>query len=177
MVYILDVDGTICDRDSTELYPHVIAWLRSLNAEDSIYLATNQGGVGLRYWMEQGEFGEPEKYPTADMVHGRLNNIARKIEFITGKPVVVKVCFAYRSKSSGINGPVPMVNGQIPPEWDINNRKPNPGMLLDIRMGIPLAEKATCLFIGDREEDATAALRAGMQFASPDFFSQASPGT
>jgi hydroxymethylpyrimidine pyrophosphatase-like HAD family hydrolase len=57
-LYIFDVDGTIADRDSVGIYLHFIAWLKEQRARDVVVaLATNQGGAGLRYWMESAGFG------------------------------------------------------------------------------------------------------------------------
>ena len=94
-LYIFDVDGTIAERDATELLPGVAEWFA--NNQTAVAFATNQGGVGLRYWMETAGFGEPSKYPTAKAVQERLESIAK---YLGVKWANIYYSFAYQSKSS-----------------------------------------------------------------------------
>lgn len=67
MLYIFDLDGTLAALDSTNLLPGVAEWFDASPGVPCA-IATNQGGVGLRYWMETKDFGEPGKYPTQAQV-------------------------------------------------------------------------------------------------------------
>ena len=124
---IFDMDGTLADRDTGELLPGVRTWFQhtrpSLRAK--VCIASNQGGVGLRYWMERDGFGEPRKYPTAEIVDTRLREIMLACEYDNPKKQYNKdgtfrrckfdgsgiddalLSFAYQSKTSGKWGPEP----------------------------------------------------------------------
>ena len=79
-LYIFDIDGTLTEKFGDTLKPEVAEWFRGMRGSDiKVALATNQGGVGLRYWMEQGGFGEPESYPTETKVYERLARISYAI--------------------------------------------------------------------------------------------------
>lgn len=75
---IFDVDGTLAERVGDALLPGVFAWFAAHGQEYKIALATNQGGVGLRYWMETDGFGEPGKYPDEQSIWAQLGKIVRR---------------------------------------------------------------------------------------------------
>lgn len=170
MLYIFDVDGTLCDRESHELYPAVVTKLAALaNQGHRFALATNQGGVGLRYWMEAGGFGDPEKLPTEGQVVERLRAIVVHVERIAGGTCATYVAYRYQSKSSGTWSP-PLLDDNLYPEWSIEWRKPNAGMLL-AAMSAAGADSASTVFVGDSPEDEQAAANAGVAFArAKEFF-------
>ena len=154
---IFDIDGTLAWRDSGELLPGVEAWFEQHAPEHKIALATNQGGVGLRRWMEDGGFGEPDKYPNEENARAHITEINNALP---GGPYPYFVCFAYQSKSSGKWAPVP---DDDDPEWDAARRKPAPGMIYDAIRECGATRQDT-LFVGDRDEDRGAALSAGVDF-------------
>lgn len=162
-LYIFDVDGTIAERDTKNLLPGVSEWFASNKA--AVAFATNQGGVGLRHWMETAGFGEPEKYPTAKAVQERLESIAKELGV---KWANIYYSFAYQSKSSDNWSPVPAgITEAMSPEWFPASRKPNPGMLLEAIFdnGAKLP-----VMVGDRDEDEAAARAAGIDFVHADEF-------
>jgi len=167
-VIIFDIDGTLADQDTSDVYDHVKFWFEHYAKDYKIYLATNQGGVGLRYWMEHSDspWGEPETLPTETMVKAHIDIVNSQL---VGGPYPYKICYAYLSKkgNSGITPPASkMVN---PKEWDLNYRKPEPGMLLDIILesGAP---RSNVLFVGDANTDREAAERAGIDYMLPSEF-------
>lgn len=166
MIYIFDVDGTITDRDSTELYPKVIAWLKNVTPYDRLFLATNQGGVGLRHWMIRDGFGDPSKLPTPEQARERINLIAKKMAFISGKDVTPYISFAYQSKTSGKWGPYPRL--KYTKEWDIARRKPNSGMIQEIMSAVgkvyDVHDRRQFMMVGDMESDCQAAADAHIGF-------------
>lgn len=159
-LYIFDLDGTLCERDKTDLRPKVARTLSTLaNAEAKFAIATNQGGVGLRYWMEKAKFGEPEKYPTAETVIARLGIVLVQVEALTGQPWGLFFCFAYFTKT-GKRGLLPNSSA---PEWSFWHRKPNPGML-NAAIQWANVQPAQALMIGDRDDDMHAAKAAKCAF-------------
>ena len=162
---IFDVDGTLADRDSGELLPGVAEFFQMTPEWDERYaIASNQGGVGLRHWMETKGFGEPAAFPTEEAARAHVNGVAQKI----GRPFDVHICFAYQSQSTGSWSPTPDGMNDVP-EWTASYRKPNPGMLLAAMKAAGVtAEEA--LMIGNGEEDELAAKRADVTFVHADVF-------
>lgn len=189
---IFDIDGTIADRASGQLLPGRREFFRSLwqYPELKIALASNQGGVGFRYWLETERpawFTEesPEKqaaqlaiYPTQAKAEERIKQIAFAIRRITRelKPysTVTRtyISFAWQFKSNGLWAPKP-AGADKDPRWLQGYRKPGPGMLNEAMLDAGIAETET-LMIGDRSEDAEAARAAGCAFMwAKDFFEEA----
>ncbi len=162
---IFDVDGTLADRDTSVLLPGVREWFDHNRDAFKIALATNQGGVGLRHWMETEGFGEPEKFPDELQLLGHLNSVIDALD----TRVLLLVCFAYQSKKSGKWGPTP-AGREKSFNWQPKNRKPAPGMLL-AAMKAAEVEPAQTLMVGDRDEDREAAEAAGVRFIhAAEFF-------
>ena len=159
----LDVDGTLIDRETGELLPGVKKALKRSKV-DSFAFITNQGGVGLRYWMESGGFGDPSKLPTQRFIEERLYNLREQVEKITGKKFRVYVCYAYQSKKSGEWSPTPEGLDEYEARyWRHNWRKPSGSMIGQaMREAGALPENTT--MIGDRSEDRQAADHAGVKF-------------
>ena len=155
-LHIFDLDGTLCDRDSADLLPGMAEWFATHPGERCA-IATNQGGVGLRRWMESGNFGEPEKYPTQTSVEQRVNAIADSLN-ITQK----YIAFAYQAKS-GKWSPTPPEN-KNDPRWNPDWRKPAPGMIQAAMQDAGISDPAQVLMVGDSESDREAAQAAGAQF-------------
>ena len=164
---IFDIDGTLADRDTGALLPGVYEWFEKNKQLFNIAFATNQGGVGLRYWMETGDFGDPEKFPTELIV---CENIDRVLFHIFGTAELttkawdnVYMAFAYRSKKSGKWSPgpppAPPRDYRGTPRW----RNPGPGMLTAAMNDQDILPVNT-LMVGDRPEDEEAAAAAGVSF-------------
>lgn len=157
-LYIFDVDGTIAERDTTDLLPGVAEWFAA--NQTAVAFATNQGGVGLRYWMETAGFGEPEKYPTEEMIIKRLHALADRLQV---SRLNLYASFAYQSKSSGKWAPSEN-DGLF---WERAWRKPEPGMLIH---AIEMAGAKSAVMVGDSKEDEQAANAAGIDFIHADEF-------
>ncbi|MBZ0294352.1 MAG: HAD hydrolase-like protein [Anaerolineae bacterium] len=169
---IFDLDGTlVVDRESSELLPGVLDWFTEHHAQQRIAIATNQGGVGLRYWMEVEKFGRPQKYPTEDRIWSRVDAVQAQLP---GGPYPANACFAYQNRK-GIWSPTPPdKRGQ--PEWSPDCRKPAPGMLRRAMTEAEIANPADCLMVGDRVEDQLAAQAAGCAFQwAWEFFGREKP--
>lgn len=152
-LYIFDVDGTLAERDSDKLLPGVAEWFAA-NGGKNAAIATNQGGVGLRHWMEEGGFGDPSQYPTEPQVALRMRRL-RKALGISASSVFVS--YAYQAQSGLWNPPPQLADESWSHEW----RKPSPGMLL---AAMQRHRTSNALMIGDRQEDKGAALAAGIDF-------------
>lgn len=176
---IFDLDDTLTDRYQWQLRPHVVAWLAFYRPQ-KVAIATNQGGVGLRYWMEPRPeegytgFGDPARWgkmPTEADVRDRLHYVARQITDITGEQVLGYAAYRYFSKSKGIWSPVP-VGREAAPEWSTEWRKPGAGMLLHAAAEYGV-QASNCLFVGNSDDDRLAAQAAGMTYCDEaDLFGQ-----
>jgi HAD superfamily hydrolase (TIGR01662 family) len=166
---IFDVDGTIADRDSDQLYPAAADWFAQHGHRFHLALATNQGGVGLRHWMthdKKNQWGNPNKYPTEEAIYNRMNTIMDQISTLLWESVYI--CFAYQTKSSGKWSPAP-AGREWEPEWNPENRKPAPGMLHQAMLDANVRPTET-LMVGDGDEDLHAAESAGCHFLTADTF-------
>lgn len=162
---IFDLDKTLAPFDSDDLYPDAAAWLAEHHPV-KIAIATNQGGVGLKFWMERGGFGEPGKYPSLDDVNYRL---VRLFQF----KFPIFACYRYQSRE-GKWGPVPE-GCEFQNEWQQDWRKPNPGMLIQAMKVLDCTPDET-LMVGDSEEDRQAAANAGCAFQYAwEFFGREKP--
>lgn len=169
---VFDVDGTLADSDSGNLY-HGAAmffdWLRRRqnNKErvPSIALATNQGNVGLRYWMLSEDWGNPHLLPSLADVHTRLVGIQSLIPLYSR----LYVAYAYRNRSNGRWSPTPMQFAGWS-EWSRNWVKPSPGMLLQAMSDYKIADSKSVLMIGDQVEDKAAAESAKTRFLWSEIF-------
>lgn len=160
---IFDVDGTLCQRHEDKVNSYRAKWIANLKANGhTIAIATNQGGVGLRYWMEHDGFGDPAKYPTMADVDGRISKIARQIDCPN-----FKIAYRYQSKK-GNWGPVPNDVENLR-WWRRDYRKPQPGMLLDLMSELGFTAENTT-YVGDRREDELAANGAGVYFEVADSY-------
>lgn len=162
---IFDLDGTLAERQG-DILPGVREWFANHKELHNFAIATNQGGVGLRYWMEKDGFGDPSKYPTEDEVWAHLARVCGQLD----DQMRCFVSFAYQAKS-GNWSPVPD-RGIDPEQWKRDSRKPAPGMLLDAMRSYDATVSKT-LMVGDSEEDQQAAQAAGCAFQwAKDFFSR-----
>lgn len=162
---IFDIDGTLCQLDSTELLPGRLQMLNHLIARDSqIAIATNQGGVGYRLYRQQNN-KSIDDFPTEQDVLDRIHTIIKSI----GHEVPYKIAFNYYVKWDNVWSPIPP-GRELDPFWSSNYRKPSGGMLADHMSELGFSRDQT-IYIGDRPEDQAAAQSAGCHFAwEHDFF-------
>lgn len=158
------LDGTLVDSNGVLPFVYqTITDSKALGREHAV--ATNQGGVGLRRWMEDYEFGDNyEKYPTE---REAVYHIERNMKKVGLAGHEYRVCYAYQSKKSG---------NWYPPEspptgsWSWDWRKPGKGMLVDLMQHFGVRPSQT-LFVGDQYTDERAAVHAGCSFMhAADFF-------
>lgn len=165
---IFDLDGTLADFPQGDILPGVKEWFTNHRELQRNAIASNQGGVGLRYWMERDHFGDPSKYPTEDEVWAHIASVIEQLD----PTMYAKVCFAYRAKS-GKWAPMPE-DKEGDPCWLRDYRKPAPGMLNEFMGTIYLPSET--LMVGDSVEDEQAAQVAGCDFQwAWDFFGRPNP--
>ena len=166
---IFDIDGTIAEYKTGVLLPTVRKWFKTNIGEYHIAFATNQGGVGLRYWMERDSFGNPEEYPTKGDIEKHMQKVIHQLpkQLHTYLGRNWSVCFRYQSKK-GTWSPVPQGCAHLS-TWKQENRKPNPGMLLDAikKRHVRVAQ---VLMVGNSIDDELAAENAGIFFVGADDF-------
>lgn len=162
----LDVDGTLCDRDSTAPYDYVIDTLASWSGKK--VLITNQGGVGLRLWLqEMEEAGEEVDYqhlPTRQQARERIAQVALKLAVD-----MAYISLAYTSKSTGSWYPKKQDStvyrqGYIKSSFSRNWRKPDTGMIDQAMSDFDIEDPKRVLVVGDRDEDLRAAAAMGCSF-------------
>jgi HAD superfamily hydrolase (TIGR01662 family) len=170
---IFDVDGTLAKIYTLRVLPGVkeffdLVYRCGCEPHLKIAIATNQGGVGLRYWMEQEDFGNPDKYPSEESIEERMRGL---IDALGAEPELpVYVSYRYQNRE-GRWGPVPPERENAP-RWDPSWRKPASGMLLQAMQDFGVSPEQT-LFVGDSEDDQNAAQAAGCHFTwANEFFSR-----
>lgn len=175
-LYIFDIDGTLVPFEEgytpnapQEYLPNVEEWFNN-NLDKKVAFATNQGEVGLRYWMETADFGEPEKYPTEEQAEKKYYGIAM---FLSGdRDPHIEMCYRYQTKK-GKWSPVPS-GREDEPAWKLTHRKPNTGMIEDIISEYDFSRRHIC-FVGDSEEDLQAASKAKINFVYASVFFRRKP--
>lgn len=196
---VFGVDGTLADRDSGELLPGrreffqrlaLIAYPAKVDAP-RIALASNQGGVGFRYWLETERPAflfknrpantsqqQINNYPTQEQAENRIHRAARTIRQATRElrpfalPVRIYLSFAWQFESGGWAPRPAGTEGDH--RWLQSWRKPGPGMLIQAIIDAN-AIRPEVLMVGDRSEDAEAAKAAGCAFVwAKDFFEEVS---
>jgi hypothetical protein len=167
--------------------PGVREWITRLDpADNEIALVTNQGGVGLRYWMESGGFGDPSKYPTEQEVMERLNIIRKALIAGTQFRCPIHVCFRYLSQkgnwsptpfdpssaeiaafADNDHDPQQMIvdESSLPARWRKSHRKPEPGMLHDAIFDF---RPSRVVMVGNSEDDRKAAEAANAEYIDGD---------
>lgn len=166
-LYLFDADGTLVEMGTQNLLPNVSTTLAELPEGSQIAIVTNQGGVGLRHWMEEYGFGNPKGYPTQDDAEALYSGL-----LWTLSPRVY-MAFRYQSKASGEWSPVPDAL-EDDPRWSKEWRKPAPGMLIQAMIDAGVGPDDT-IMVGDRDEDEKAAHAAGVHFVhADDFFNRRS---
>lgn len=159
---IFDIDGTLADRDTNQLLPGVVDFFEKAGREFRFALASNQGGVGLRLWMETEGFGEPEKFPTEALVQSRIADLMNRLPPLGDNDPIAYISYAYQSRTSGLWSPVP-AGKENDLEWLPRCRKPAPGLLIQAMNDARVMEQET-LMVGDSTDDQGAAEAAGCHF-------------
>lgn len=176
-LWLLDVDGTLAERNQLTVLPGVQDWVNTLNPEENVFaLVTNQGGeVGLRYWMEKNGFGEPGKLMSLEQSTARLQTL---VTTIFGGKYSCKICASYRFLSSKGNwSPTPfdpadgsaVDENTLPLPWRKDRRKPSPWLLFDA-MNEYLGLFSDVAMIGDSDTDREAAEAADVSYYDADEF-------
>lgn len=157
---LFDIDGTIADRDSVEIYPVVKRFIESLDPSVSVAFITNQGGPPCRNtgW----EFSST--FPTRLKVQARLDNLMKVIYDLLGRKPSLYVAWVYQDKY----GQVYDLSGPVKEDTKIKKclfwRKPGPGMILQACLDSS-TRPAETLMIGDNfKVDGGAADAAGVAF-------------
>lgn len=171
---IFDLDGTLVKTHTPNLLPGVADFFHKALKGDGgvngpaphLAIATNQGGVGFRYWIEKEHFGIPLFYPTQESVEKRLQSVVRALGG-DEHTLPVYVCFAYVNRQ-GQWSPTPP-GKENDPRWQPGWRKPQPGMLLQAIQDHGVNPDET-LYVGDRDEDKGAARAAGCHFSDARAF-------
>jgi histidinol phosphatase-like enzyme len=179
-LFLLDVDGTIAEKYTRTLLPEVADyfqrfWASPAGRRSKIALVTNQGGVGMRYQLEQRRQRNSSRYPTEAEVLARLNVLTQALSSAAPTPVAIPfyVCFRFLSHS-GQWTPAPPERADDP-RWSKDWRKPAPGMLLQAMQDAHTLPDQT-LMVGDSTDDENAALAAGCPFTwAKDFFAAPIP--
>lgn len=157
---LMDLDGTISEYKTGKLLPNVKNTIDALPAGTQLGICSNQGGAGLRYWMESEGWGNWNAYPTEQDVRVLVKKVLEELNII----IPVYFCFAYQSKKSGKWNPEPMEEEtQDMNCWRRDWRKPEAGMLLQAMQDAGVSAEET-LFVGDWGEDQLAAAKAECSF-------------
>lgn len=185
-LFIFDVDGTLVEKFSCMFLGGVEEW-RAANPDAMCAIATNQGGVGLNYWMKTGGFGNPDAYHDEPTVMKRINKIAELLAIPAER---VYVAFRYQSQKTGQWSPTPYDNDiaaklivpahqqdtisllyeeHMPRGWRKDWRKPQAGMLL-AAMNDAVVGVGETVFIGDSVDDRNAARATSIPFINANSF-------
>lgn len=175
---LFDLDGTLVKSWTSELLPGAVDWLTQ-DSLPAVAIVTNQGGVGLKYWMETENLTDFDGIVSSDVLPTPRDVISR-LDAANLLLVPTFISWAYQSKR-GMWGPVPTNRPlrydigervDIFCSWDAGWRKPYPGMLLEAMRKFNMLSSDT-LMVGDMESDRAAALAAGCGFQwADDFFNR-----
>lgn len=180
---MLDLDGTLAEFKTGVILPNVKETLSILRDEGiKMVVCTNQGGVGLRRWMQSGGFGGDKMYdyPTEAEARAHVANVLKELEL----NIPVYFSFAYQSAKSGAWSPTPAHDETEDMKcWQRHWRKPESGMLIQAMKdaeipvldeigdwGYPVFDTTDILYVGDWGEDESAAMRVSVAFRWADEF-------
>lgn len=169
---IFDFDGTLVEFKTDVILPNVREFFEVLRhamliqTNPFVAIASNQGGVGLHYWMRDGKFGEHLDYPNLEDAEARFKRFQNTLP--VGLDMPVFACYAYKSTKGNWAVPPSFVE-ESDKQWWADRRKPSPGMLLDAMEAFNVSPDET-LMVGDMDEDEQAAKAAGGHFMNADIF-------
>lgn len=169
MLIIFEIYSVLTPLFSDQVHPYVIDYFKEADDRILYAIATNQGGVGLRHWMERQRFGTPTDYPVIDDVNALITSVTSQ----TREFDAVRISYAYLSKKNQWS-PTPSIPplGSSRENWRRDWRKPEPGMILSILDQLNILPIET-LVVGALEGDRMAAERAGCYFLTAEkFFSK-----
>ncbi len=177
---IFDIDGTLVERDSTDLMPGRKAFFQSLIGQN-IYLAlaTNQGGPACR----DAGWEWSDKYPSLIQVEERINAIRQTLFEITeGIRPEVYMALVFVDKGGNVHIPKSMdpanmaydgpdlATFELDLRINLSWRKPEPGMIIQAMNDLKTTAEYTRV-IGNGDEDRDACAKAGCNFSwAKDFF-------
>lgn len=165
-LFLFDIDDTICNRDSTDIYPEALDLLARTTADFA--LVTNQGGPACH----DAGWDFSDKFPSLEEVQKRLVAIGKTLFLFAGINPAIYVAYAYKQENGKVIVPKSehfVFTASIDESW----RKPNPGMLHQAMADFQVRPHE-CLMVGDREEDRLAAEAAGVAFVwAKEFFGRA----
>ncbi len=156
---LLDIDGTLCDRDSVEIYPAALRFISALGAGVDVVFITNQGGPPCR--RAGWDFGHT--FPTQMKVQTRLDNLMKQIYDLRDMRPSLYVAWIYQDNSGNVFDLAGVVIDESDKKRALYWRKPGPGMILQACLDSS-TRPADVLVVGDRTEDADAARAAGVAF-------------
>lgn len=159
-LYIFDLDGTLIQYKTWQLLPNVKETILALPQETKLAICSNQGGVGLRNWMEEEQFGDPDKYPTEEEILEKTKALFDQI----GRPFAFYFSFAYQSNRTQLWNPIRRDDETAYPKfWQKSWRKPQAGMLIAAMEDAGVSPEETVM-VGDWSEDCLAAAAANCNF-------------
>lgn len=159
---LFDVDGTLAEYKTGAILKNVKETIQALPKDIKLATVSNQGGVGLNYWMRLKGFGIPSDYPTEQEIRNHVGNILKELDIVDR--CFTYFSFAYQSKKSGEWNPEPLASETDLQSWQHSWRKPEPGMLLRAMQDFGVSPDET-LMVGDWSEDELAANAAGCNFS------------
>ncbi len=177
---LLGVDNGLVFPFTDELTPpagQFLAWLKEQPDQPRLALITNQGGVGLRYWMKSEGWGEPGKFPTGRMADQRIDAILDRVRNLIGQssgPICYR-CYAYTTAAGQLAPLPPQVDPEEEPEWSRDWRMPNTGMLRRA-MEDGGQQAGQALFVGNNEEERIACHVLGIRYVIAEEFFTEAPG-
>lgn len=173
-LYLFDLDGTLAKFKTGEILENVKETIAQLSPDAKAAIVTNQGGTGLRYWMEFDGFGGDSyrKYPTESQSREHVKKVMAEL----GVEWPVYFAFAYQSSSKGNWSPTPDAEDTEDIRcWNHNWRKPDSGMLEQALQDFGIAA-ADALMCGDWAEDSLAAAKIDVPFIwAHEFFNRPKP--
>lgn len=170
-LYLFDLDGTIAEFKTGTILENVKETIALLPADAKCAIVSNQGGVGLRWWMECENFGSPEKYPTEKQIRNHVNKVQTELE--TAWPVYFS--FAFQSTKGNWSPSPNMDETENLDCWEHSWRKPDSGMLEQALADFGIAA-ADALMVGDWAEDSLAAAKIDVPFIwAHEFFNRPKP--
>ena len=164
---LFEVEGTLVKPFTLDLLPGVASWFRYHDLLPcKVGIATNQGGVAMRYYYLHTNQKKAAEYPTVEQVESRVYRLARSLDI----PIPnVYMSFAYRfADGRWVETPIAAVDDI---RWAHGWRKPQPGMLQQALQDNGLLPDEA-LVVGVSESDQKAAIAAGIPFVpAEEFFS------
>lgn len=170
-LYLFDLDGTLSEFKTGAILENVKETIAQLPSDAKAAICHNSGGVGLRYWQEYEDFGNPQKYPTEQQSRQHVKNVLA--ELAVEWPVYF--AFAFQSTKGNWSPTPPADETEDLRCWNKDWRKPQAGMLLQALSDFGIAAQ-DALMVGDWNEDSMAAAKIDVPFIwAHEFFNRPKP--